>query len=172
MVEDVQIESFAPLADAAAKVLILGSVPSIVSLRKQQYYGHQQNAFWPIMMNLFAGPAHADYQQRTQILCARHVAVWDVLKSCRRRGSLDANIQEQSIITNDFIGFFRQHPAVTQVFFNGGLAEKVYQKQVRPLIGEEFAEIRYRRLPSTSPAHATMSLAQKCDAWRIILDHV
>lgn len=167
-----QIESFAPIADVAAKVLILGSMPSIVSLRKQQYYGHRQNAFWPIMMDLFAGPAHADYQRRAHILCARHVAVWDVLKSCRRRGSLDAAIETQSIITNDFSGFFQQHPAIKQVFFNGGLAEKVYQKQVRPFLGEEFSAIRYRRLPSTSPAHASMSRAQKLDVWRIILDHL
>ncbi|WP_031434502.1 DNA-deoxyinosine glycosylase [Methylomarinum vadi] len=169
MNDDSKIKGFAPIADAGAKIVILGSMPSIASLQKQQYYGHRRNAFWPIMLELFSGPGDADYRQRQQLLLANHVALWDVLHSCQRSGSLDSNIAEESIKTNDFIGFFKRHPAIKQVFFNGALAEKVYKKQVLPMLGEEFAYLQYRRLPSTSPAHAAMNLAQKCDAWRLIL---
>ncbi len=166
------ITGFAPIADGDARILILGSMPSIASLQKQQYYGHRRNAFWPVMLALFSGPPDADYRQRRQILLDHHVALWDVLRSCRRSGSLDSGIAEDSIETNDFVDFFDRHPAVERVFFNGALAEKVYKKQVLPILGEEFAYLRYRRLPSTSPAHAAMNLEQKREAWRVILDFV
>lgn len=172
MNSDSHIEGFAPIANAEAKVLILGSMPSIASLGKKQYYGHRRNAFWPIMMELLCGPENADYQQRQHILLARHVAVWDVLHSCQRRGSLDADIDEESIKTNDFADFFTRHPAIEQVYFNGGLAEKVYKKRVLPTLGERFDYLNYRRLPSTSPAHAAMSLREKREAWRVILERL
>lgn len=172
MKDDVLISGFGPVADSMAQVLILGSMPSVASLHKQQYYGHRRNAFWPIMMRLFAESVDSDYQQRKQILLVNHVAVWDVLQSCQRRGSLDANIDAESIKTNDFITFYREHKAIRQVFFNGGMAEKVYKQRVLPRLGDEFAYLEYRRLPSTSPAHAAMSLSQKCEAWRVIRDGI
>ncbi len=166
------IVGFPPISNAKVEVLILGSMPSIVSLRKQQYYGHQRNAFWPIMMELLSGPANASYQERQKILLSRHIAVWDVLQSCQRAGSLDADIDAQSIKTNDFFGFYRAHRAVKKVFFNGSLAEKVYRKQVLPDLKEEFDYLEYQRLPSTSPAHASMSLARKLEKWAVILDFI
>ncbi|WP_305910083.1 DNA-deoxyinosine glycosylase [Methylomarinum sp. Ch1-1] len=172
MNDDLTIEGFAPIADDRAEVLILGSMPSAVSLQKQQYYGHRRNAFWPIMMALLSGALEADYQQRKRVLLASHVAVWDVLRSCRRSGSLDAGIDTASMQTNNFTDFYRRHPAIKQVFFNGGLAEQVYKKRVLPHLGAPFAHISYRRLPSTSPAHASMTLQQKCEAWRVILDYL
>lgn len=163
-----KIEGFPPIAAKNAKILILGTMPSEASLQKQQYYGHARNAFWPIMQAIFAMPVGLDYQQHKAMLIDNAVAVWDVLQSCQRPGSLDANIEPSSIQPNDFETFFAGHRQIQQVFFNGGMAEKLYKKYVLPTIKHEFAHLQYQRLPSTSPAFASLTWQQKAQAWQSI----
>lgn len=161
-------DGFAPIVSERAKVLILGTMPGTASLLKQQYYGHPRNAFWPIMAALFGAGVEFEYQQRKEILIDNGIAVWDVLRYCRRPGSLDANIDMASIKINDFIGFFTCYPSITQVFFNGAGAEKLYKRHVQSMLDNCFPYLAYRRLPSTSPAYAALGLAQKIEAWRVI----
>lgn len=161
-----QVSGFAPLANVDSKVLVLGSAPSIDSLKKQQYYGHERNAFWVIMSSLFDIPALAPYQQKVTLLLNRGIAVWDVLQSCQRKGSLDSNIKLNSISINDFDSFFRTYPLVRAVFFNGRAAEHIYHRRVLPRIVHD---LDYYRLPSTSPAYAGMSLAEKKIRWQQVL---
>jgi hypoxanthine-DNA glycosylase len=97
------------------------------------------------------------------------VAVWDVLQACTRSSSLDSDIDDSSIVTNDFTAFFREHPEIRRVFFNGAKAESVYVKQVLPKLPPENAALTRRRLPSTSPANAGMSFQQKLKAWAAVL---
>jgi double-stranded uracil-DNA glycosylase len=163
-----KIEGFPPIAANNAKLIVLGSMPGEVSLQKQQYYGHPRNAFWPIMQELFAMPAGLAYQQQQAYLISHGVAVWDVLQACRRTGSLDANIDQASIQPNNFLEFFGAHRDITQVFFNGGMAEKLYKKYVLPSLKHEFTDLCYHRLPSTSPAFASLTWQQKTQAWQII----
>jgi hypoxanthine-DNA glycosylase len=111
----------------------------------------------------------SDYRERVERVTRRGIAVWDVLKTCHRSGSLDSNIKDSSIVTNDFGEFFAQHPAVTRVFFNGAKAESVYRKYVLPSLRGKAGALELQRLPSTSPAHAGMSFEQKKSAWRTIL---
>lgn len=164
-----EIQGFPPIADSCAKVLLLGSMPSEASLSKQQYYAHPRNAFWPVMGALFAAYPELDYELRKKILLQNGVAVWDVLASCRRKGSADSEIVRDSIQINDFGAFFRQHAAIERVFFNGATAEALYKKYVFPVLNGIFPGLRYRRLPSTSPAFAGMTGQQKIDVWRVIL---
>jgi TDG/mug DNA glycosylase family protein len=159
-----RIRSFAPIADRRARVLILGSMPGVESLTQGRYYAHRHNSFWPIMVALFGLDPAAPYEIRVQALRARRVAVWDVLQSCVREGSLDASIDEE--VANDFAAFFAAHRAITHVFFNGAKAQASYRRHVPPEIGRT---MRYARLPSTSPAHASLSMARKLTAWRAIL---
>ncbi|MDD2724731.1 MAG: DNA-deoxyinosine glycosylase [Methylovulum sp.] len=161
-------EGFQPIADEKASVLILGSMPSVASLQAKQYYAHPRNAFWMIMGELFGANPELDYQQRQKLLMVHHIAVWDVLQSGYRCGSLDANIDMKSIQVNDFAGFYTHHPAISLVFFNGGMAEKMYRQRVLPKLVQEFNHLRYQRLPSTSPAHASLTLPQKMVAWQVI----
>ena len=163
-----QIEGFPPIAQPDAVTLILGSMPSRESLARQQYYAHPRNAFWPILCELL-GISATDYAQRTRLVAAREIAIWDVLQACFRPGSLDSAIDDTTIVTNDFRGFFTAHPLITRVFFNGAKAEALYRRHVRPLIGNESADMTLRRLPSTSPAHAGMSREQKLQAWQTLL---
>ncbi len=161
---------FQPIAAPGARVLVLGSMPSVASLAAQQYYGHPRNAFWPLIEALFGVPRDAPYAERCARLAAHRVAVWDVLAACRREGSLDAAIEPGSIEVNDFQGFLAGQPGIAHVFFNGGTAEAVFRRRVLPGLGARAAALALARLPSTSPAHAGRSLEQKLAVWRALLD--
>lgn len=153
------IYSFPPVVDNHARVLILGSMPGVLSLAENQYYAHPRNLFWPIMGALFGAGRDVAYQQRLRILQDHHIALWDVLHSCQRDGSLDSDIQCEA--ANDFAAFFNTYPQITHVFFNGGKAESSFRKHV----GDVVQGLVMTRLPSTSPAHASLSFDQKLEAW-------
>jgi len=159
-----RIRSFPPIAARDARVLVLGSMPGRRSLEARQYYAHRQNAFWKILGRLLGFEPSAPYAARARALKDARIALWDVLHSCVREGSLDASIEAE--IANDFARFFRAHPRLSHVFFNGAKAEASFRRHVPPGAG---AALRYRRLPSTSPAHASLSFARKLAAWRAIL---
>ncbi len=162
-----RVESFSPIADSESRILILGSMPGRASLAATQYYAHPRNAFWRIMGELVGALRELPYEARLNILNSRGIALWDVLAACTRRGSLDSAIQQESIKPNDLVSFLNQHPGIDHVFFNGAMAENCFRKYVLPLLGNP--AITYRQLPSTSPAHASMSYPQKCDAWKVIV---
>jgi double-stranded uracil-DNA glycosylase len=161
------VRSFEPVAQRDARVLILGSMPGIVSLEQNQYYAHPRNLFWPIMGELFgAGPA-LPYKKRLHILQAHGVALWDVVKQCYRPGALDSDIEEASIIANDFTSFFAAHQEIRRIYFNGSKARQAFIKYVSPgLTGLENIELI--RLPSTSPANASIPAGKKLEDWRQI----
>ena len=158
-----RITSFAPVAESTARILILGSMPGVASLSANQYYAHPRNAFWKIMGKLVGCDAEAPYAQRLAALVAAGIALWDVLHSCQRQGSLDTAIKIGSIKVNDFTAFYRKHPHIKVVFFNGAAAERCYRKHVLPQLKADFS---YARLPSTSPAHAARSFASKLAGWQ------
>ena len=160
-----RIEGFAPLVGCAPRVLILGSVPSVASLEKHQYYGKPQNAFWRIMGELFGAGPELPYDQRVARLAESYIAVWDVLASCVRPGSLDSAIDMSTVAVNDFGNFFAEHASIHTVFFNGRKAEEIYQRRVQA--GLE-AQLRYNCLPSTSPAMAALDFAGKLKQWKAV----
>ena len=162
-----RVRSFRPIEDKNAKLLILGSMPGRASLAASQYYAHAQNAFWRIISELLRLDAVTPYERKVQALIASRIAVWDVLRSCTREGSLDARIEKDSQVANDFHSFFRAHSGITRVFFNGAMAEACFKRHVLRHVDDN--SISYVRLPSTSPAHASLSFEQKLSAWRIIV---
>lgn len=165
------IYSFPAFVRADATTLILGSIPGKVSLQKQQYYAHPRNAFWHIVAEIFGFDRAAPYEERIDALRNSGIALWDVLHACHREGSLDADIQNDSIVPNNFADFFAAQPQIRRVFFNGAKAEAVYLRRVLPVLAHREAnhsDILYARLPSTSPAHAAMSMQSKLEAWRAI----
>ena len=161
-----RVRSFPPIADARARILILGSMPGMASLAAGQYYAHAQNPFWRILGEVTGAPPSASYAARARALKASHIALWDVLASCTRAGSLDSAIDEASISANDFAAFYRAHPRIAQVFFNGAKAEASYRRYVLPALARGTGPPACRRLPSTSPANASMSRAHKLRVWK------
>jgi TDG/mug DNA glycosylase family protein len=161
-------ECFPPIAMRDAKVLILGSLPGRTSLQMQQYYAHPQNAFWKLIARIFGADWLLPYTRRVRILTAHHIALWDVLAAAERPGSLDSSIVQRSALANDFAAFYRSHPHIRRVYFNGRKAEELYCRLVLPELSAEFAAMRYLSMPSTSPAHAGMTFAQKLESWKTI----
>jgi hypoxanthine-DNA glycosylase len=166
------VTGFAPIADSNAAILILGSMPSIKSLEAHQYYAHPRNSFWFIMSALFALGASLSYEDKQSLLKRHRIALWDVVNTCQRQGSLDSSIQNQTIVVNDFNKFFSEHPLIQAIYFNGARAQQEYTKQVLPALDEKFQFIEYTRLPSTSPAMASLSREQKLQQWKVILQHL
>src|SRR6476469_8982484 len=82
------LHGLAPIIGNGAKSLILGNMPSVLSLGAQQYYANPRNAFWTITGEIFGFDASAPYEERVSALVTRRMAVWDGLRSCRRVGSL------------------------------------------------------------------------------------
>jgi hypoxanthine-DNA glycosylase len=158
---------FPPIANRTAETLILGSMPGQASLAARRYYAHPRNAFWPILCDLLELERDAPYPARVRALMRARIALWDVLASCERPGSLDARIRRDTLVPNDFAAFFRAHRRIRRIFFNGGTAERLFRRHVLPDLTAFGAELV--RLPSTSPAWAGLPLAAKRDAWRVLV---
>jgi double-stranded uracil-DNA glycosylase len=160
-----RLKGFPPIADRRARVLVLGSMPSEASLAAGQYYAFRHNQFWRIAGEICGFDADAPYARRKAALKRRRIALWDVVASCVRPGSLDASIRNDSIRANEFTGFLARHPGIRRVCFNGRKAESAWRRHVAPRLPKSLA-LEYRLLPSTSPAHAGMGYRSKLRAWR------
>lgn len=162
------IQGLKPVIDQDSKVLILGSMPSEESLRKQEYYGNPRNRFWRIIGTLFSSEqlTEAKYGQKLEFILKHKLALWDVIASCEREGSLDSRIK--SPLANPFADIFAQYPGIRYVAFNGKKAFEVYKRQVGFNLKKG---IIYHTLPSTSPAN-TLSWEQKLDEWQILFNWI
>ena len=163
-----RVRSFPPIERATARTLILGTMPGVASLTAGQYYAHPRNGFWTILGRLLGFDAQLDYPTRVERLHTAGIAVWDVLRSCERPGSLDARIRSSSIVANDFRVFFGRHPQIERVCFNGATAAALFRRHVIHTL-DDAPSRRYVQLPSTSPANASVRLSDKTDAWRAIV---
>ncbi len=155
-----------PVADKKSRVLILGSMPGVASLRAQQYYAHPQNAFWPIMGDLVGASPALAYPRRLAALKKAGIALWDVLACCFREGSLDSAIVGEEV--NDLAGFLAARPSIARICFNGAKAAESFARGVDPTALPKGLSLV--RLPSTSPAHAALSRQAKLAAWRAVVD--
>jgi hypoxanthine-DNA glycosylase len=161
----VRIQGLPPIADRYARVLILGSMPGEASLAAGEYYAFRHNQFWRIAGEIFGFEPDAPYARRKSALKKARVALWDVLESCVRPGSLDSAIRADSMRVNDFAAFLAAHRDIRRVCFNGRKAESAWRRHVAPTLPKT-RRLEYRLLPSTSPAHAGMGYLAKLRVWR------
>jgi double-stranded uracil-DNA glycosylase len=146
-------------------------MPGTASLQARQYYAHPRNAFWPIMESLLGVERTAPYAARAAALANAGIALWDVLKVCRRSGSLDSAIEPESIVANNFRRFLQRHPGIERIYFNGNTARRLYDRHVLAALSQSQQLIPRFTLPSTSPANASFTLQEKIRAWRVIGRH-
>lgn len=152
-----RLQGLAPISGPWPRLLLLGSFPSVASLRAQQYYAHQRNQFWPILAALWRLDLQsATYAQRVDQACRRGLAIWDVYASCRRQGSLDSAIEEPQ--ANDLAGWVARLPTLRAIVHNGG--ESARAMRLTRTLG-----LPVHRLPSTSPANASWSFDRKLASW-------
>lgn len=147
-----------------ARALILGTLPGVESLKQGEYYAKKQNSFWKIMGELVGAAPDLPYEARKKRLTEHGIALWDVCASAERAGSLDADIQSPT--PNDFASFFKAHPNIELICFNGQPAEKLFRRYVKPHMPENVLCMPSLILPSTSPAYAGMRFEQKLARWR------
>lgn len=158
-------KGFPAVEPERAGVLILGTLPSVESLRRGEYYAHPRNAFWPIMGEVFGAGRGVAYEARLRRLAARGVMLWDVLGAAERPGSLDRAIHPRRRVANDIPALLTRHPELKKIVFNGGAAEALFRRHVLGKCGDLLEGVELVRLPSTSPAHAARSFAQKLAEW-------
>ena len=149
--------SFAPVYAPDARVMIVGSMPSVKSLEKAQYYAHPRNAFWPVMFAVFGEEPTDDYEARKALIRAHALALWDAAACCEREGSLDSNMRD--VAYNDFPALYARCPHIHTVLCNGATAHTLFMRSGAA------GERRIIRMPSTSPAY-TMPYERKLALWR------
>lgn len=154
-----RIVAFPPVARPDARILILGSMPSVASLESGFYYGHPRNAFWRILSETFGAPLPETVEQKKALLTSNRLALWDSLGACEREGSLDSAIRQPEL--NDFGALFAVCPEIGRVLFNGGTAHRLFMKSGGALLDG----LDWRVMPSTSPAY-TLSYERKLALWR------
>lgn len=162
----------APIATREARVLILGSFPGERSLALGRYYAHGQNRFWRVMAPILGVAPDAAYAARRAALRARGIALWDVLASCERAGSLDADIVRASEVPNPLAEFITRRPRLGGICFNGRTAAALFARHVLPEAYWQDSGLLMRTLPSTSPAHAAMRLEDLTAHWREALESI
>ena len=130
-----------------------------MSLKASQYYAHPQNQFWRLIGGVVGQDiASLDYDSRLKALLSALVGLWDTVASARRKGSLDGALREvQHANLPELIATL---PALRAIGFNGATAAKIGRRA----LGE--TQIALIDLPSSSPAHARMSIAEKAQQWK------
>ena len=149
-------EGLCPVVGNNPRILILGSLPGDESLRKQEYYGNPRNMFWDVMSGVLDEKSPTNYQDKLEYLKRHGIALWDVLHSAERDGSLDSNIRNEEF--NDIAGFISEHPSIEVIVTNGGKAEKSFRKYHR--LNRQLSGKRIFYCTSTS----AMSL---CSGWNL-----
>lgn len=157
--------SFLPSIDDSSQILILGSMPGVKSLEEQQYYAHPQNRFWKVMGAICNEPNlhQLDYQQKLKILLQNNIALWDTIKSCKRDGSLDSDIQNET--PNNIYGLLKKFPKLKIICLNGNKSYATFKKYFPDLL-EKYS---CHKMPSTSPANAKYSLDTLIKDWSSIV---
>jgi TDG/mug DNA glycosylase family protein len=143
-----------PVIDTNTDILIVGSYPSEISLSSGQYYGNPRNHFWKLVgCVLNVDLAGLDYGNRLRVLQEHRIGLWDTLKSCQRKGSLDSNIQNE--IYNDLSGL----TYIRRIICNGSMAGKYIRHCKVP------ADVMVFTVPSSSSARV-MKFSEKLEHWK------
>ena len=166
-----RVHSFEPIVGRDPRILILGSMPGVMSLQAVEYYANPRNVFWKIIGQLFELDTECSYRSRVQKISELPLVLWDTLRACHRSGSLDSSILKQQIEANDIAGLLQQHTGLQVIAFNGAASEKYFHQLVKQNLPAN-SDLTLLKMPSTSPANAAMNFDQKLLAWRQLLEYL
>lgn len=155
------ISSFEPLIYENSNILILGSIPGEKSLQMKEYYAHPRNQFWRLLAAVYDEELPRSYPDKLFFLRSHHIAVWDMIDSCIRKGSLDSRIQGETL--NSIQELLSAYPNIQHIFLNGSKSFELFKK----LMKDHPIDIAYSRLDSSSPAY-TKSFDLKLEGWEEI----
>ena len=167
----VESTGFKPVIGGSARILILGSLPSQQSLAQNEYYANPRNAFWRIICEIASIESDDTYEARCSQLISQGIGLWDVLQSSVRPGSLDSAIDLASAKENDFPGLLTRQKELKCIAFNGMKSRQLFDR----LVLKSFSlsnGVELVNLPSSSPAHAAMSIERKIELWSVISRHL
>jgi hypoxanthine-DNA glycosylase len=163
------VYSFPPVIDDRSRILILGSMPGVASLRAVQYYGNPRNYLWAILYALFDNrEPDSDYEDRISFALNNGIALWDVIASCEREGSLDSSIKQ--VVPNDIPGLLQRFPGIAYLVCNGTKSFTELNKHFGSV--PEITQRRVLQLPSTSPIPTRQyrGLEDRLEAWRTLIE--
>ncbi|REE57409.1 G/U mismatch-specific uracil-DNA glycosylase [Paenibacillus taihuensis] len=162
-----RVHSFPPMVSGSPTILILGSMPGEASIAMNQYYGNPRNHMWRVLYGLFEREPDEAYEDRLSFAASHGIAMWDVIASCEREGSLDANIRAE--VPNDLPGLVKEHPTIRCLVFNGTKSNDTFKKYFRD--DKTFEGLTLMKLPSTSPipTKTMRGTADRIEAWKAIL---
>lgn len=154
---------FEMIIDKNSRVLILGSLPSLMSEKNNFYYGNPFNRFWKIIGTLFNEDnlINQSNEYKKEVILKNHLALYDVIKECKIKGSSDNDIVKDSIVVMDINEILKKYN-IKLIALNGNKAYKILKKY--------YPEYLYMtvKLPSTSSANARCSLEKLIDEWKVI----
>ena len=156
-----QIRGLEPIINEKSTILILGTMPSKISIEKEQYYANPKNQFWKIIKEILGVGSELPYCRRKEILLIQGIALWDVLKSCERIGSLDKDIKNP--VGNNLEAFLTKYEQINKIGFNGQKSWKLAKKLRINFLSKSLVV-----LPSSSPAN-TSCLSEKIKKWKSFL---
>ncbi len=158
------VHPISPVWNERAKILILGSFPSVKSREQMFFYGHPQNRFWRVLSAVTNSPLPVTVDEKKSYLLTNGIALWDVVSSCDIVGSSDSSIRN---VTPNDLSAILEGADIRAIFTNGKTAHFLYQKYTKPQTGREDI-----CLPSTSPANAAWSLEKLVEAWGVIKEFI
>lgn len=158
--------SFEPIINKNSEILILGTMPSTISLEEDKYYANTNNQFWDIIYSIFNSKIHNDYKQRCEFLLDNKIALWDVLKYADREGNLDNAIKNEK--PNDISELLKEFTNIRTIIFNGSAAERYFKKYFRFL----YTYKKCLRVSSSSPTPGknVKSISEKKLEWKIVIN--
>lgn len=159
----VTVYSFEPIFDQNSKVLILGTVPSVTSRKKNFYYSHANNRFWKIFENLFNVKLNSQ-ESKINFLLKNNIALWGTIKKCKIKASKDSSIRNVEV--NDINSIIKLSK-IKNIYVTGKVALKIYNKQIK-----KHTKIKAVYLPCPSSANASFNLDKLINLYQVILNNL
>ncbi|WP_456480415.1 DNA-deoxyinosine glycosylase [Nautilia sp.] len=159
---------FKPIIFPNSELLILGTFPSIKSFENEFYYSHPRNQFWDILSILFNDKKPLNKEEKINFLKKHKIALWDAVCECIRKKGNSRDDNLEIIKPCDIENLLKKYPNIKKVAVTSKTGEKVIRKHFK---NSQFSILNSPLyLPSPSPLNARLTLHQKAEIWKKLLE--